>query len=116
MSQSTLYYDGKCPLCRREIRLLARMASGLALVDIHAADGLDAQQKERFLQVLHLRRADGSWATGVEATVAAWRCTPIGWLWEPLRWPGLRRITEPLYQAWAQRRYDRLYACRAASR
>ena len=32
----TLYYDGNCPLCMREIRLLSRIAdSGLALVDLH---------------------------------------------------------------------------------
>ncbi len=32
----TLYYDGKCPLCLREIRLLERLQGGqLELVDAH---------------------------------------------------------------------------------
>ena len=39
----TLYYDGQCPLCMREVRLLHRIADdGLQLTDLHGVADADA--------------------------------------------------------------------------
>jgi len=46
----TLYYDGSCPLCQREMSHLAKLKSDqLVLQDIHALPpGADGPDKERY--------------------------------------------------------------------
>lgn len=110
-----LYYDGACPLCRREMRALAWLKTpNLKLVDIHGlADEHHPSSfhpsKAELLQVLHLRRANQEWVKGVEANVAAWSHTRIGFIWKVLTIPGLRWVTDKVYYSWAKRRYARLY-------
>lgn len=108
----TLYYDGQCPLCLREIRTLRRLGrGGLALADIHHLADPALPRREQLLRTLHLRTATGEWLTGVEATVRAWSHTPWGWLFRPLLWPGIAPLARRLYRAWAARRYRRRYGC-----
>lgn len=105
-----LYYDGACPLCRREMRVLARLKTrSLALVDVHGLADDHQPPKAALLQVLHLRRANQEWVKGVEANVAAWSHTRIGFLWRLLTIPGIRWLTDKVYYSWAERRYARLY-------
>ncbi len=98
----TLYYDGDCPLCAREIRLLRRRADPqrLQLVDI-SADDFDATAlgfRHRQLQGrLHARFADGHWVSGVEATYWSWLAAGLG-IARLLQWPWLRRLLEPGYR------------------
>ncbi|MCK9503092.1 MAG: DUF393 domain-containing protein [Porticoccaceae bacterium] len=109
----TLYYDGLCPLCSREIRTLKRLQRGnLAFADIHQR-GLEETMpsREALLKVLHLRTADGHWVVGLEANIRAWSHTDWGWLFKPLLWPGLNKLARPIYHRWAERRYQRLYSC-----
>ena len=77
----TVYYDGLCPLCSREIEHY-RVQEGsdkLAFVDITEPEfdakqvGLDPLQVH---QVMHVRRADGSLATKVDAFITIWNELP----------------------------------------
>lgn len=43
--------------------------------------------------------------------VRAWSHTPFGFMFKPLLWPGLYQIASPLYEFWADRRFERKYAC-----
>lgn len=105
--KATLYFDGRCPLCRREIRWLRRWASDkLLFEDVHCAR-LSPCQRSAMLQQLHLRTASGQWLVGLPANVAAWRMTPFGLLWAPLLWPGIRQLAHRVYQRWAVRRSQR---------
>ncbi len=132
----TLFYDGQCPLCVKEMdRLRQLKSSTLELQDIHALDDLavtetlestrgDTQKtverapehvsttampsKTALLKVLHLQR-DGQFITGIDANIAAWQHTRYGWLWRWLSWPIIRPIVEIVYDRWAKWRYDRLY-------
>ena len=109
-----LFYDGRCPLCRREIRALERLQTGqLAFSDIHepSETATPLPAREQLLRRLHLLRADGSWAVGLEANVRAWSHTAFGWLFRPLLWPGIRTIAKAIYERWADRRYERRYVC-----
>ena len=110
MTHETLYYDGACPLCTREMKHLAKLKQeSLALVDIHTIEVTDDMpSKEDLLLNLHLKRGD-SWIVGADANVAAWQHTRIGVLWSWLRWPGIRQLIDPLYAFWAKRRYQDLY-------
>lgn len=111
---AVLFYDGRCGLCAGEIARLRRLQRGsLQLRDIHSAEALPpgAPDRDTLLRTLHLRRADGSWLTGADANVEAWRHTRFGWLWAPLRWPLLRTLVDLVYAPWARWRYRRLYGC-----
>ncbi|MGD9662902.1 MAG: thiol-disulfide oxidoreductase DCC family protein [Porticoccaceae bacterium] len=109
----TLFFDGQCPLCRREINLLQRLSDeGLAFMDIHQiVPEPQFPSAMAMLRVLHLRKACGSWLTGVDATVHAWSHTRWGWLFKPLRWSLWAPWIDRRYSRWAQRRYNRLYHC-----
>lgn len=105
----TLYYDGDCPLCAREIRLLRRRASPqrLQLVDIAAAGFEPAPQGPSLTQLqerLHARFADGSWVSGLDATFWSWRAAGLGRWAAPLRWLLLRPLLEPTYRLFCRLR------------
>ncbi|MFK7830706.1 MAG: thiol-disulfide oxidoreductase DCC family protein [Congregibacter sp.] len=124
----TLYFDGQCPLCAREIEQLRTLrGAALRIVDIHRVTEtsgstlrLDAGEnrsgqnerapsKDQLLRTLYLRRADGTWVQGADANVAAWEGTRSEKLWRVLRWPGIRIAVDFFYARWASWRYRRLY-------
>ncbi|MFY0991341.1 cryptochrome/photolyase family protein [Halomonas sp. C05BenzN] len=71
----TLYHDGHCPLCRREVAWLSRhpRRERVVLVDIQAP-GFDAEALgktfEGMMGRLHLSDADGRWFIGMDASRA----------------------------------------------
>lgn len=113
-NHAQLYYDGRCPLCAQEMAFLRKFKrAGLILVDIHQLLQLTDAEQEQMLRNLHLQMPDGSWRLGVDANVAAWSFTPMGFLWKPLRWKIWSGVVDQIYQRWADRRYCRSYACTA---
>ena len=108
--KETLYYDGACPLCAREMKHLSKLKhESLDLVDIHSIEFTKGMpSKATLLLTLHLKRGD-EWVTGADANVAAWQHTSVGFLWRWLRWPVIRRIVDPIYAFWAKRRFEGLY-------
>lgn len=106
----TLYYDGQCPLCDKEVaRLRALSGDQLAVCDIHTVDDAELPSRDELLRSLHLRTADGRLLRGLDANVAAWQHTRLGFLWRWLRWPWIRAWAGRAYDAWARWRYRRLY-------
>lgn len=85
ISEPTLYFDGACPVCSREIALYQRQsgADGIRWVDVSAcsdnvlAPGLT---RERALARLHFQRADGRLVSGAEAFTSLWQTLPR-WAW-----------------------------------
>jgi predicted DCC family thiol-disulfide oxidoreductase YuxK len=110
--ENTLFYDGNCPLCAKEITLLKRFKdSSLHLVDIHSIGHTTialTKTKVELLSVLHLKSSDNSWQSGVDASVTAWGHTPFGWILRPLRWPVIKTVVDWLYYKWADNRVCRL--------
>ena len=114
-TRAQLYYDGHCPLCSKEMNLLRKLKNAqLSLVDIHQLLQINAEEQAQLLRNLHLQLPDGRWLLGVDANVAAWSFTPIGFLWKPLRWKIWSSGVDRVYQVWAKRRYYRNYACALA--
>lgn len=111
MPIDTLYYDGHCPLCQREIRLLEKWRDErLQLVDVHGHKPSAGEPgRDSMLLRMHLRSGDGVWFSGVDAMVKAWSHTRWGALLKPLRWPSLAPLADRLYEYWARRRYAGLY-------
>lgn len=93
----TLYFDGQCPLCAREIQLLGERASPNRLLFVDISDGAFDAKSLGFtlLQMessLHARFGDGTWVTGLDATLWSWRAAGLGIWAAPLSW----RLTRPL--------------------
>ena len=105
----TLYFDGECPLCAREIKLLrAHAAPGrLHFVDISdeafdpVAVGYTLEQME---SVLHAKFDDGTWVTGLDATLWSWRAAGMGVWAAPLSWRFIRPLLNIGYRLFCRSR------------
>lgn len=105
----TVYFDGNCPICMREIRQLRARdrAERLAFVDI-SAPAFDPSPLGVSLSALnaqmHAWNADGECLIGIDAIYAAYTLTGRGWLVAPLRAPALRPAARALYRLFARNR------------
>ncbi|MDZ7653974.1 MAG: DUF393 domain-containing protein [Burkholderiaceae bacterium] len=102
-SACTVYFDGGCPLCRREIGHYRRQAQSapFAWVDVstcHAAElGADLDRAAALAR-MHVRRADGQLVSGAAAFAEVWRHLPAyAWLARLAAWPGLLAVMEAGY-------------------
>ena len=113
----TVYFDGSCPLCRREISLYQGLPTSKSLlwVDVSVPTALPsgltcALAMRRF----HVRDAQGQLHSGARAFSVLWRCFSgwrvLGWLTAapPLSWlaEAAYRLFLPLrprLQAWLRR-------------
>ena len=81
-----VYYDGACPLCRREIAFYQRRAGDAPIewVDVSSVDG-DAVEPDLTVRAamgrFHIRNATGELVSGGAAFAALWVAIPG---WKPL--------------------------------
>ena len=108
MPKRTIYYDGLCQLCSREIGLFQRRVrdGSLAYVDISlpgfdpASQGIDPVRVNKHM---HVRNEEtGEMLIGVDALLAMWDCVPgFRWLARFTRWPGIRQLSAVGYAFFA---------------
>lgn len=116
MSRVTVWHDGGCPLCAREIALMRRLDRAGRIEFVDAADGGTACPLDRaeLLARLHARE-DGRMLSGAAAFAAMWRAIPslrpLGLLarHRPVLWlleRGYRRFlrVRPRLQRWLRAR------------
>jgi predicted DCC family thiol-disulfide oxidoreductase YuxK len=77
----TVYFDGGCPVCSREIAMYRRQpgADAVCWVDAAACDANvfgPGLSRDAALARLHVRRADGSLVGGAAAFIAMWAALP----------------------------------------
>lgn len=109
--RATVFFDGSCPLCRREIaHYAARDRAGLiAFADISADPAPLAAigvGRDEAMARLHVRLADGTLVSGARAFAAIWSLLP-GWrlLARVLRAvPGAMAVAEAAYRIVARHR------------
>lgn len=110
----TVYFDGLCPLCSREIDHYRRHTKSVRFVDItddafHAeTEGLDPKAVHRHL---HAKDTAGVVHTGVDAFIALWSAIPrYQWAARLASWPlvhGILRLAYALFaiaRPWLPRR------------
>lgn len=77
----TVYFDGACPVCSREIAFYRRQAETSAIEWVDAAVcpvaalGADLS-RERAMERLHVRTANGELTSGARAFTTLWRSIP----------------------------------------
>lgn len=82
----TLYFDGSCPVCSREVAMYRQQTGAERLCWIDASSCDSAQlgpglTREAALARLHLRQADGRLVSGAQAFTNLWQNLPA---WSPL--------------------------------
>lgn len=119
----TVYFDGACPVCSREIAAYRRQAGAdaCAWVDVSACEpavlGADLS-REQALARMHVRRADGSLVSGAAAFAEMWRALPATrWMGRLASWAPLTALLELAYRAFlrVRRAWRRPASMRAAS-
>jgi demethoxyubiquinone hydroxylase (CLK1/Coq7/Cat5 family)/predicted DCC family thiol-disulfide oxidoreductase YuxK len=82
----TVYFDGACPVCAREIAVYRRQrgAEACAWVDVTRCSDVDlgpGLTREAALARLHVRDGNGRLASGARGFAVLWRALPgTGWL------------------------------------
>lgn len=77
-SPVTVYYDGACPVCRREIGFYQTRTGGeVSYCDV-AGEAFPAPDltREEALKRFHVRLANGELVSGAAAFLALWQETP----------------------------------------
>ncbi|MEO8937132.1 MAG: DUF393 domain-containing protein [Burkholderiaceae bacterium] len=81
----TVYFDGGCPVCSREVAMYRRQpgAEAVQWIDVThcaAAELGEGLTRDAAMARLHLRRPDGSLVSGARAFTGLWRVLPR-WAW-----------------------------------
>ncbi len=79
MAELTVWHDGSCPLCQREIALIRRLDKRGAINFVDAHDCADAAcpiDRADLLARFHARE-DGQLHSGAAAFAAMWRAIPL---------------------------------------
>jgi predicted DCC family thiol-disulfide oxidoreductase YuxK len=78
MAQVTVWFDGDCPLCRREIALMRRLdrRGAIDFVDIASGQGACPIDRADLLARFHASE-NGRLVSGAEAFAAMWRAVPV---------------------------------------
>jgi predicted DCC family thiol-disulfide oxidoreductase YuxK len=111
----TILYDGGCPLCLREVKLLGRKDKEchgeqlkLAFVDIDRSDynpdnyaGISYREA---MGRIHAIDAGGAVLRDIEVFRRAYALIGLGWIYAPTQWPLLRPMTNLAYGLWADLR------------
>lgn len=104
-----LLFDGDCPLCMREVRMLSRAnrKGRLKLEDI-AAPGFDPAPygltKAQVMGHIHAVLPDGRVVTGMEAFRRSYAAVGLGALLAPTGWPGIKPVADRAYAWFAKNR------------
>ncbi len=97
----TVWFDGACPLCRREIALIRRLdwRGRIDFVDVATADGACPLDRAQLLDRFHASE-NGSILSGAAAFAAMWRAVPLLWpLGQIARLPLVLPLLERAYLA-----------------
>lgn len=108
--QLKMLFDGTCPLCRREVRMLRHLDRGrmrLTFEDISAANFDPSRysvSKDALMAEIHGVLPDGTLVRGMEVFRRAYAAVGMGWLLAPTAWPVLRPLCDRFYRIFAKNR------------
>lgn len=105
----TLFFDGDCPLCSREIEFLRKRDERrvIEFIDIARPEFIASDYgltQQALMDEIHARLADGTMLTGVEVFRQLYSrlgFSPLVWL---SRAPGVAQLLQLGYRVWAKNR------------
>tara|TARA_Y100001968_G_scaffold118082_1_gene107506 strand:+ start:175 stop:603 length:429 start_codon:yes stop_codon:yes gene_type:complete len=106
----TVFFDGGCPLCQREIDFLqSRNNEGnLKFIDINNPDipleleyGITYRQS---MERIHALKSDGTLIKDIEVFQEAYDLIGLGWVYAPTKLPIIDNLIMSLYALWAKYR------------
>ena len=109
VSELTIFYDGRCALCAKEINSLKKLDRNnrITFADIFAHDfakhyaSVNVEEANR---VLHGMKDTGELIYGLDVTVLAWTLVGKGKWVAPLRWPIIKHLADAAYIFFARHR------------
>lgn len=120
MTKLTVFYDGTCPLCAKEMKALKQRDAKqhIITVDIYseAFDAYPQIDPEQANTILHALNDKGELLLGLDVTHRAWQLVGRGWLYAPLRWRVVKPVADWLYLKFAKNRYRVSYWLTGTSR
>ena len=113
-----VFYDGACPVCRREVAMLKRRdrRSKFKFVDIAAPDfdpEIYGKRLDALMAEIHARLPDGSWIRGVEVFRRLYAEVGFRWLVAISRWPVVSPLLAFGYRLFAKNRWRLKGSCDA---
>lgn len=112
----TVWFDGACPLCTREIALFRRLdrKGAIEFVDVASPGAACPLNRQALLERFHAREKDQPIVSGAAAFAAMWRVIPIlspfgqiaraPWILPALEWIYCRFLeVRPRLQRWHQK-------------
>jgi len=120
MTKLTVFYDGTCPLCAKEMNALKQRDTKqqIKTVDIYSGAFADYPQidPEQANTILHALNEKDELLLGLDVTHRAWQLVGRGWLYAPLRWRIIKPVADWLYLKFASNRYRVSYLLTGRSR
>ena len=107
--QVEVFYDGDCPLCMREMRMLMRRDRNerIKFTNI-AAEGFDAatvgRDRAELMARIHGRLPSGEVIEGVEVFRRLYAAVGFGWAVAVSRLPGVSHVLDAAYYLFARNR------------
>ena len=109
-SKLTIFFDGGCPLCKREVDFLqSRNQKGyLSFIDINTSDfylylkyGITYKKA---MERIHALKSDGSVIKDIKVFQEAYTLIGLGWIYAPTKFPVFDKFIEFIYWIWAKYR------------
>lgn len=105
----TIFYDGQCPLCAKEIAWLQQRATAgrILFQDISVPvfnPQLYGKTMPAMMAELHVLDDSDRWHTAMDATRLIYKEIGLGWVMAPTKLPGLRQLFDWAYATFAKLR------------
>ena len=106
----TIFFDGECPLCKREVDFLQsrNQKSYLKFIDINSSDFLENFNQEisykQAMERIHALKSDGSLIKDIKVFQEAYSLIGLGWIYAPTKLPIIDKLIELVYGLWAKYR------------
>ena len=116
MTMSKIFYDGKCPVCKKEISLYKKlsMSNSIEWYNVHsnqAALKKVNKSKEECLKLLHVYDDNNNLYLGVEAFIFIWKKTKyFKYIAYCLDFKLIKIPLNFFYKLYAKKKYIKLYA------
>lgn len=109
MTTFEVFYDGDCPLCAREIRMLQKLdrQGRIAFTNIASRTFVaphGGPTRDELMARIHGRSADGRWVEGVEVFRRLYSVVGMGPLVGLTRLPGISHLLDISYAFFARNR------------